>query len=480
MTQPVESLPRQATPRTGFATERTSRRRFLQMVGVVAGGLPLVAACAPVAVAPAGADQAAPASEKARIVYWIEHTDRASNSSMENYILPNFYRVAPDVEVELVAQPDYDRKLDAAVAAGAMPDMYNQGGPAWVTPYAEAGYTLDLTPYLTELGWGDKLWDWMWDSCRFKDQVICIPTEFEMLNLYYNTEMFGDNGWDIPQNYDEILALGAEMQAQDIIPYGFGSSGALLVHQWWWTYAFHAQAGAHAVWEALTAQRPWTDDVYVEAIDRLLNLWNLGFLSEKQALGISVSDGRGLWAQGRAGMVQEGTWTLRAIDQWAGNLPWASVQAPMWSTDVVEQPAIGCGETLQINSQSAHVDHCITFADAVFFDEKTNILKWADKPGIPATYLPPMNYAASDFPPTFNPVYKATILDMVEAANNRDFGFIAWSNWPKATNTYLWSNLEAVYLGQMTPAEYMAGVQEAFQAEADAGLIMTALPEPRS
>jgi raffinose/stachyose/melibiose transport system substrate-binding protein len=399
---------------------------------------------------------------------------------VENYILPVFYRAYPDVEVELVAQPDYDRKLDAAVAADAMPDMYNQGGPAWVTPYAEAGYTLDLTPYLTEFGWGERLWPWMWDSVKFKDQHICVPTEFEMLNLYYNAPMFDENGWAIPQNYDEVVALGQEMQAQDIIPYGFGSSGSPLVHQWWWTYAFHANVGAHGVWEALTGLRPWTDDVFVEAIDRLLNLWNLRFLSDQQALGISPSDGRGLWAQGKAAMLEEGTWTLRAIDQWAGNLPWDMTQAPMWNTDVLVQPAIGCGETLQINAKSAHTDACVNFADAIFFDEPANILKWADKPGIPATYLPPMIYAESDFPPTFNPVYKETILYMVPSAQNQDFGFIAWSNWPKQTNTYLWSNLEAVYLGQMTPAEYMAGTQEAFAAEFAAGLTITDLPEPRS
>ena len=69
---------------------------------------------------------------------------------------------------------------------------------------------------------------------------------------------------------------------------------------------------------------------------------------------------------------------------------------------------------------------------------------------------------------------------MVEAAKNRDFGFIAWSNWPKATNTYLWSNLEAVLLGQSTPANYMAGAQAAYEKELAQGLVITNLPEPRS
>jgi raffinose/stachyose/melibiose transport system substrate-binding protein len=270
------------------------------------------------------------------------------------------------------------------------------------------------------------------------------------------------------------------MQEQDVIPYGYGASGAPLVHQWWWCYAFHAQAGAHAVWEALTGQRPWTDEVFVEAIARLTDMWNAGFLSDGQALGISVPDGRGLWATGKAAMLQEGTWTLRAIDQWAGNLPWDLVQSPMWSEDVLDQPAIGCGETLQINAQSDHIDACVRYADQVFFDEKPNILKWADKPGIPATYLPPMYYEDSDFPPTFNPVYKESILYMVEAAGNNDFGFIAWSNWPKQTNTYLWSNLEAVWLGQQTAAEYMAGAQEVYQEEFAKGLTITGLPEPRT
>ena len=89
-----------------------------------------------------------------------------------------------------------------------------------------------------------------------------------------------------------------------------------------------------------------------------------------------------------------------------------------------------------------------------------------------------MNYEASDFPPGFNPVYKQSILESVEAQKNRDFGFLPWAAWPNRTNNYLSNNLASVWLGEMSPKEYMEGTQEVFEEDFEQGLVVVS-PEPR-
>ena len=412
------------------------------------------------------------------LTYWVEHTDKATNANVEAFILDPFRRKYPELDVELIAVPDYFRKLETAIAARATPDMFNIGGARDIGPLADAGAVLDLAPYVKEMGWDEKLWPWMWEITPYKGITAFIPTEFEMMNLLYNKQMFADHGLDIPTNFDEILENGRILMENDIIVYGYGAAGLPVVQQFWWGHAFHAWAGGHNVWQALTGERKWTDSVFVEAFEHMKILWDENFLSDGKALGLAFGDGRGLWAAGKAAQLNEGTWTMRSIDQWAGALPWDLAWSPMWRDDVRVQPAVGCGEGFAISSDLTYRDEAVTFADYVFFGERRDILKWADKPGLIATYLPPMDYEESDFPPGFNPVYKQSILESVAAQKNRDFGFLPWAAWPNRTNNYLSNNLAALWLGDLSAKEYMEGTQEVFEEDFEQGLVVVS-PEPR-
>src|SRR5439155_14810382 len=77
----------------------------------------------------------------------------------------------------------------------------------------------------------------------------------------------------------------------------------------------HAWAGNHATWEGLAGKRKWTDPLFVESFQKVADLWQAGLMTEKQSTSITVTDARGLFAQGKAELLLEGTWTLRTIDQ---------------------------------------------------------------------------------------------------------------------------------------------------------------------
>ena len=118
-----------------------------------------------------------------KLTYWVEHTDKATNANVEAFILNPFRQKHPDIDVELVAVPDYFRKLETAIAARVTPDMFNIGGARDIGPLADAGAVADLAPYVKDLGWDKKLWSWMWEITPYKGITAFIPTEFEMMNL---------------------------------------------------------------------------------------------------------------------------------------------------------------------------------------------------------------------------------------------------------------------------------------------------------
>lgn len=425
-------------------------------------------------VAPTAATRATVAAKKISI--WTPHTDKESVSSTGLYLIDPFNKANPTVDVELVPIADYERVLDTAVAAGKVADIFLQNGPAWIAPYADAGYAAELDDYAKDFGWAQKYWPWIWEQGRYKGKVYLVGHEFEMLNLFYNKPEFDQNGWKVPNNWNELLALGKEIQAKKKMVYAVGKDTG--VYEWWLCYIAHAWAGSHAVWEGLAGKRKWSEPLFVEAYQKSAELWQSGFLSDKQAMSLSVSDARGLFAQGRAMLLLEGTWTMRSIGSWAQSLQWDAAPAPMWNPTVRKALAIGAGEISVINAKGPNRDDAAKVEDAFFFGSKDSILSFADKPGMPGTVLPPMFYEDKDFPPTFNPMYKKQILDMVAAAKSNDYGFLAWCSWPQKTEAYMYNNLAAVWLGQTSAQEYLNHTQAVFEEDQKAGVVIPG-PEPR-
>ena len=224
----------------------------------------------------------------------------------------------------------------------------------------------------------------------------------------------------------------------DIIVYGYGAAGLPVVQQFWWGHTFHAWAGGHNVWEALTGEpqmdrfclcrrlRAYENPLGREFPGRRKGAW-VGLRRRQGDCGQPAKRLSSTKAPGRCDPSTSGPGPC--LGTWYG--------LPCGEMTYGWQPAVGCGEGFAISSDLSYRDQAVSFADFVFFGERRDILKWADKPGLIATYLPPMDYEASDFPPGFNPVYKQSILESVAAQKNRDFGFLPWAAWPNRTNNYL-------------------------------------------
>jgi raffinose/stachyose/melibiose transport system substrate-binding protein len=426
---------------------------------------------------PAAAAPAKPADPNLKkVLWWSDKTDRATVDSVNRYLIDPFNRENKEINVEFVSLPNYATVLDTAIAAGKIGDILTHNGPAWIAPYAEAGWAADLSAYDQSLGWGKKYWPWIWEQAKYKGVPRLIPGEFEMLGLYHNRKEMEANGWKPPVTFEETLATGKAMQGKQKMAYAVGKDVG--VYEWWLCYACHAWAGNYATWEALAGKRPWTDPLFVESFQKTADLWQAGLMSDKQSMSITVADARGLFARGRAMLMLEGTWTLRTIDQWAPNLQWDVMPAPVWRPEARKALAIGAGEIFFLNGKGTQRDEAAKVANALYFGDKGQILTWADKPGMPGTVMPPMFYEESDFPPTFNPIYKKQILDMVKAARDQDFGFLAWTSWPQKTEAYMYTNLPAVWLGQLSVQEFLAKTQATFEEDFKTGRVNPG-PEPR-
>lgn len=413
---------------------------------------------------------------KQTITYWIEFTDKPIIDTMTKLFIEPFEAKYPQYKVEMVPTSDYVRQVQTAAAAGALPDVFNHYGPAYAPPLYDGGYLLPLDDLAAKYGWDKKIWPWMLDAVRYKGKIISLPTEYESLHLYYNADMFAKNGWKPPTSWTELTTLTKQMQDKKIIPFVFGTSGGISRHEWWLSYAMNAYAGPGALYEGLTGARPWTDDLFVGAIDHLNELWQSGAIMDKQTAAITHDDALAVWGKQEAAMIMDGTWRIRTVGNFAKDFKWEIARLPIWRDGVNNAWPLGCGEVLCINAKAKNPEGSAALASWYFQDVK-ELGKWIDK--VPGVYAPPVNMAKEDYAPSANPLVRDLYLDFTKASDNRDFGYLLWSAWPSRTDKAMYENIDAVFLKQMTSKQYMEKINGIFQEELKAGGVPQQ-PKPRA
>jgi raffinose/stachyose/melibiose transport system substrate-binding protein len=66
----------------------------------------------------------------------------------------------------------------------------------------------------------------------------------------------------------------------------------------------------------------------------------------------------------------------------------------------------------------------------------------------------------------------ANIFEQMSASvASGDYGYTTWTFWPPKSDVYIYEEIEKVWAGDMTSEEYLAGLNELFREEFEAGEI---------
>ena len=134
-----------------------------------------------------------------------------------------------------------------------------------------------------------------------------------MNGIFYNKQMFADNGWTEPTTWDEFIELCEKIKAAGIAPLTLGGGDT-------WPCQMSADAIVHTVEqgnekdlsEALwTGKRTYTDETSLKVFDR-----EMEFLSymEDGFMGIAYSDVPARLVAGKAAMLYDGSWNAAQIE----------------------------------------------------------------------------------------------------------------------------------------------------------------------
>jgi ABC-type sugar transport system, periplasmic component len=337
--------------------------------------------------------------------------------------------------------------------------------PTIVQALADAGYLLDLGEYAKEYKWDELFNDWALELCSSDGKLIALPEAVEAMVVYYNKEMFAEKGWEVPTTPKEYFDLCEAMKADGLIPNAFGNADWKAANQWWISSGFTAALGSEKFHALLQGELAWESDEVRHATEQLADMWKKGYIYENSA-GITLEDSRNLFVTKKAPMMMSGQWDVFELMNDNPEFEWGAFKMPSWNEGIGETAVpVALGGSYAINSKCENPDMAAKFLDFLYNDD------YVEQRVVRGTLLPTENCKPSEIE-ELDSHYVEVYDILLDAMDKGNIGYCSWTYWPPATDTYSWSNLEALYLEQLSMDEYLKNLQEKYDEDVENGKVL--------
>lgn len=275
----------------------------------------------------------------------------------------------PDVDIHLeqTSGDEYFTKLTAAFAAGSPPDVYEMSA-SFFLDYVNNGSAMDITQYYTPKLLDDFLASSI-AGVTVGGKIYGIPTELDLLGLYYNVDMLKAANVEPPKTWDEWIAATKKLTTDKVAGCLIEpSKGAYQNFTW---YPFMWMGGGEAIDKAAkkaTFEGP--------AVENALQLW-----ADLIKAGAPAQTPVGTWdfsmlGNEEAAMQLSGSWGCGLLeDNWPDvNIGVVPLPIPAGGSPKTD----GGGWSMIVNSSTPYPKEAAEFAFWMFANE--------DDPSIPLIF----------------------------------------------------------------------------------------------
>lgn len=410
------------------------------------------------------------AQDKSPVSWWYEQASPDNQANLQSILVDAFNAGSADHELSIDFRgSELDRQLRVAMLSGDGPDVVYTPGPAYVAAMAGAGQLLPLNDYAASLGWDERILPVFLALGTYDGQLFALPKTYETLGLFYNQTLFTEKGWTAPTTIAELEALADTMLAEGIVPFAAGNADWRPANEHYVSIILNSVAGPENVALALQGELPWTAEPFVRAIETLNGWWQKGYFGPNY-FSLTGEQAFAQVATGQAGMAPTGTWNFQNVGTYfpPANAEPAFVGFP--SGEGVAYPiyALGIGSTFSIAATSENPDGAASVIDFVFSEDFYGAMNsvWQGEWNMPLRDLD--NVTIAD---TVLPLYGEAMGNLAEAVNANQYGYTTWTFLPPATNSYVVSGIEEVWLGATTVEAFLAQLDATFQQELAEGKV---------
>jgi raffinose/stachyose/melibiose transport system substrate-binding protein len=416
--------------------------------------LALLAACVAPAAAPTGqaAEQAPAAGEKATVLFWDQFADV---SDRMDAIVADFNATHPNIEV---VRESYDAQamrdvIKTALTSGSGPDIfYYDLGPGNAGVLAKAGLLLPLDDAYADFGWDKHIFNWTRERSTFDGKSYGVANELEFIGIFYNKQIFQDNGWSEPKDWNEFLALCDKAKAAGLIPIAFANGDS------WPSFHMFAMmmnniVGKERLTQMVSGKESWDNPDTVAAIKMFFVDMNQAGYFVPDVNAVSYDDGNALFQTGKAAMLATGTWMVESLtNPEQTQVPVGFFFLPSINGNPVVVPG-GIGSGWVVSSSAKHPQETLEFLNYLISDEMGK--RWVSE--IRAVPAYPVDTSGLEIPEL-----QAFALDIIgKQAGGMGYNIDVLT--PDNFNNVMWDGFAAVLAGAKTPEQQAADLEAAMQ-----------------
>ncbi len=116
-------------------------------------------------------------------------------------------------------RPSYLQKLQTLISGGNMPDIIDIDATPYCQELVDAGMLVDVKEYLNQEGLYDKFEPTALAYQEFTNGTMyTLPLEYHVEMIWYNKEIFAENGLEVPKTMDEWLDVCEKLSEAGITP----------------------------------------------------------------------------------------------------------------------------------------------------------------------------------------------------------------------------------------------------------------------
>jgi raffinose/stachyose/melibiose transport system substrate-binding protein len=439
-----------------------SRRSLLRYAGLAGA-----AAVAGGALTACGSSSGSAGGSSGSTSLWLAFDDTAQQQYFQKSFVAKYNSThKAQVELTVKQQATIENNVDLALSAGDAPDLVFSGGVPHALAYADAGHLRKLNSYATQYGWKNEFQPWaLATSTEQSGSLWAMPLSYNSVVLFYNPATFAKHGWQVPKNQNDFEAICTEAAGKGMMPVAMCDSAKPVATGWYGSAHLNQTAGAEAVYQALQGKTPFTDPVFVDSITQFK-----GYFDKKWYAGgpqtfstMTFDDIYTKIANGQAAMMIMLSWAFETMPPFFGSAAgndatytWAPLP-PLAPHVASDSYVLAVGSALSISKKSANPDAAAAFMDWMISPAR-------QMAAVGATIMPPVpvKVSASQFPAQAGEQVKSFYLALSSAKN---VGYASWASFPPKCHTYMYTGLNDVIAGSLSPKAFCAELDSTFKSE---------------
>lgn len=356
----------------------------------------------------------------------------------------------PNINVT-VSYYDTDGIKDAcktAAQSGSMPSMWFNWGGALGQYYVDNGVTYDFTDYAKEHDWENTYTQGAMNLVTLGGQISGIPTSYNVLGMYYRTDIFDQYQIEVPTTIDEFDAACAKLKENGITPVSTaGLNGwhvMRLIEQF-----IEQEAGADLHDQLQSLSTSWDCDAVVKALTRYQKYCQEGYFPDGFVTA-SPDDTYMAFAMGSCAMDIQGQWydsVLQNNEVSLDNVSWFPFPSESGRMSAF-------AEMNQFNKDLSEdeLEAAVAYTNFLFSNEAAKAYPTYYNLPLPRTDADPVDAKV-------NP----NVQNMIDTSSERGTFTITDQAFPSEVADVLFNYQDAIANSEKTPEEAAKAIQQAIE-----------------